>query len=186
MLRECGSRGSLTFQTLLGGTREQRGGMAEEGAAERTLHLLKRLVGNPEASKDELKVLKRLSHVSVHSNPHWQTEQDRQGPLRGRSELKPGLQVSRPSKQPGGVSAGALCWTLENLQRCLSQPGEVNLPRIPRVSSVTTEPTTLSRRSTVPWFMHDSLPCHLSPLFSLRHSYHFKLRLQFFFLLALL
>lgn len=79
---------------------ESRNGR-EEGAAERTLHLLKRLVGNPEASKDELKVLKRLSHVSVHSNPHWQTAARQTRTSQGMAELKPNRQVSRPSKQPG-------------------------------------------------------------------------------------
>lgn len=58
------------------GTKRRNG--REEGAAERTLHLLKGLVGNPEASKDELKVLNRPSRVSVHSNSHWQTEQGKQ------------------------------------------------------------------------------------------------------------
>lgn len=86
------------------GTKRRDG--REEEAAERTLHLLKRLVGNPEVSKDELKILNRLFRVSVHSNPPLangvgQTKQDRQGPHRGLSALKPDLQVSRPSKPPG-------------------------------------------------------------------------------------
>lgn len=58
------------------GTKRRDG--REEGAAEGTPHLLKRLVRNPEASEDELKVLNRLSRVSVHSNPHWQMEQGKQ------------------------------------------------------------------------------------------------------------
>lgn len=67
-------------------SRKQRGGTAERnGATPRPLHLLKRLVGNPEAYNNTLKCLNCLSHVLLHSNYHWQnragkTKQDRQGP----------------------------------------------------------------------------------------------------------
>lgn len=104
-------------------TQEQRGGMAERnGAAKRTLLFLKRFVGNPEAYKHGFKFLNaslRPWFIPVPAGKRSRENKAGQRTSQGAGWLKP--EPSCQSLQAAQcMDAGALCWTPEKRQGCLS------------------------------------------------------------------